>query len=114
VSIPAGRKGRTIRPRIDRRNAPEVAASLADLVRTAHRKLAEVDASPLQPGRHAHMHAPADAWTRQRLPIGLLAPDIQKALLQGTAPGGHDVDSLLALDIPLEWNAQRKMLGMAG
>jgi len=114
IAIPAGRKGRTVEPGIHRHKDPDVCASLADLVRISHRKLTELDASPHQPDRHAQMQAPADIWTRHRLPIGLLAPDIQKALLQGTSPNTLDVSELLKAEIPLDWNAQRQMLGMAG
>ena len=112
ITIPAGRKGRTIAPAIHRHGSPEVNANLADLVRAAHRKLDKLDASPLKPERHRTMRAPVDAWTRQRLAIGLLAPDIQKALLQGTAPAALDAEALLAMDFPLEWSEQRRILGM--
>jgi len=60
------------------------------------------------------MRAPVDAWTRQRVGLGLLAPDIQKALLQGTLPGSLDPDALLAMDLPLDWHEQRRVLGITG
>ena len=113
VAIPAGRKGRVVPPRNHHRNSPENSASLADLVRLAHRKLDTYNASPLQPERHSDMTVPIDAWSRQRVVVGLLAPDIQKALLQGAEPSGLDVDQLLAADIPLDWAEQRHVLGMA-
>ena len=43
--------------------------------------------------------------------VGLLAPDIQKALLTGTAPPGLDPEKLLSRDIPLDWDGQRTFLG---
>ena len=52
-------------------------------------------------------------WTRARIVIGLLAPDIQKAILQGTAPKGLDPDLLFARDFPLDWGEQRQMIGMS-
>jgi integrase len=53
-----------------------------------------------------------DEWTRERTAIGLLAPDIQRALLTGKAPLGLDPEKLLSRDMPLDWEGQRKFLGM--
>ena len=50
----------------------------------------------------------------KRIVIGLLAPDIPKALLQGTAPAELDPDILLSRDMPMEWEEQRRFLGMSG
>lgn len=113
IEIPAGRRGRTIAPKPHRSVRSECQENLADLLRTAHRKLAQLDASPIDPGRHQHMRAPADAWTRARIAFALLAPDIQKALLQGSLPAPIDPDQLIATDLPLDWNEQRRMLGLA-
>ncbi len=88
-------------------------AALADLVRTAHRKLCELSASPLDPDQHVNMSAPNNAWTRDRIAIGLLAPDIQKALLLGTLPVVIDAAKLLSRDLPLDWDAQRQLFGLA-
>ena len=82
------------------------------MVRIAHRKLTNLDASPLEPSRHTVMRAPVDGWTRDRISIGLLAPDIQKALLQGTMPAVLDVDTLIGMNLPLDWDAQRRVLRM--
>jgi site-specific DNA recombinase len=112
IEIPAGRKGRTVAPGVARRSSSD-ARSLTDLIRVAHRKLAECDASPLQPERHKHMTAPLDARSRQRLAIGLLAPAIQKAILQGTVDVGVDPEILLASGLPLDWSEQRRAFGLA-
>jgi site-specific DNA recombinase len=106
------RRGRTVRAKIHMLGDPEQRALLADLVRTSHRKLRELHASPLHPDQHGGMVAPANEWTRARIAIGLLAPDIQKALLQGTAPPNLDPERLLSRNIPLDWHAQRRFLGM--
>ena len=58
------------------------------------------------------MKVAANDWTRARMLIGLLAPDIQKAILQGTAPKGLDPDLLLAREIPMDWGEQRQLFGM--
>jgi hypothetical protein len=106
------RRGKTLRSKDLFLDEPEQRAALADLLRTSHRKLKELNASPLYPEMHKQMSAPINEWTRERLAIGLLAPDIQKALLTGTAPLGFDHANLLSRDIPLDWEGQRKFLGM--
>lgn len=113
LPMPPARKGRTITPPGQKRQHRENTGSMADLVRLAHRKLAEHNASPLDPARHSAMQPPTDAWTRERMPLGLLAPDIQKALLQGTAPASLDAGTLLGMVLPLDWSEQRLMLGLA-
>lgn len=107
------RRGRTVRPRAQLLDDCEQREVLADLVRTAHRKLIELNASPIHPEAHANMKVPANDWTRARIAIGLLAPDIQKAILQGYAPTGFDPDVLLARDFPLDWDEQRKLIKTA-
>lgn len=106
-------RGKTVRSRHHLLDDHEKLQVIADLVRTSHRKLADLHASPLDFEQHRHMTAPVNEWTRQRVAIGLLAPDIQKALLQGTAPPQLDPDRLLSPNMPLEWEAQRRLLGMS-
>ena len=86
---------------------------LADLVRKSHGQLGRLNASPLHPDNHIRMTAPVNEWGRQRVAIGLLAPDVQKMLLQGKAPLHITPDLLLSADIPLDWVAQRRMFGLA-
>ncbi len=107
------RRGKTLRASNQLLDEPEQKKVLAELVRTSHRKLKELNASPLHPENHEQMTAPTNEWTRKRIAIGLLAPDIQKALLTGTAPRGLDPELLLSQDIPLEWEEQRKLLGFS-
>jgi site-specific DNA recombinase len=107
------RRGKSVRAKVHLIDDPEQRAILADLVRISHRKLRELHASPLQPDTHTHMRAPSNDWTRARVAIGFLAPDIQKALLQGTAPKHLDPDRLLSRDMPLDWHEQRRFLGIA-
>lgn len=85
---------------------------LADLVRKSHRLLTRLNASPLHPDDHIGMTAPINEWGRQRVAIGLLAPDIQKMLLQGRAPPHITPNMLLSADIPMDWDEQRRMFGM--
>ena len=106
------RRGKSVRSTDCFVDAPEQRRVLAELVRTSHRKLTELNASPLHLEMHEHMSTPTNEWTRERIAIGLLAPDIQKALLTGKAPLGFDPEKLLSRDMPLNWEGQRKFLGM--
>ena len=106
------RRGKSVRSTDCFLDAPEQRRVLAELVRTSHRKLTELNASPLHPEMHEHMSTPINEWTRERVAIGLLAPDIQRALLTGKAPLGLDPEKLLSRDMPLDWEGQRKFLGM--
>jgi len=46
------------------------------------------------------------------LPLAFLAPDIRKAILDGTQPTGMTPSTLLRLDaLPFDWRAQRSALG---
>jgi hypothetical protein len=75
------------------------------LLRLAHRLLDEHSMSPLSP--EAHVRARAPSWQRQRrlMMLGLLAPQLQKAILQGGFPGS--VDAVLSKPLPLAWADQR-------
>ena len=106
------RRGKLVRSTDGFLDAPEQKRVLAELVRTSHRKLTELNASPLHPEMHEHMSTPINEWTRERIAMGLLAPDIQKALLTGKAPLALDQKKLLSRDMPLDWEGQRKFLGI--
>lgn len=43
----------------------------------------------------------------------MLAPDVQTALLQGTAPVKLDPDQSPSREIPLDWDEQCRLLGMS-
>ena len=105
------RRGKTVRAKVHLLDDLEQRQVLADLVRASHRTLAELNASPLQPELHHQMTTPNNDWKRVRMTIGLLAPDIQKALLQGTAPANLSPDRLLSREMPMDWEQQRRFLG---
>jgi site-specific DNA recombinase len=107
------RRGRTVRSKDHLLDSTHRRQVLADLLRISHRKLVALGASPLQPETHQHMKAPGNLWDRDRIVIGLLAPDIQKALLLGSAPETLDPDKLVAREMPLDWAEQRRFLLMA-
>jgi len=85
---------------------------LAELVRKSHALLIRLNASPLAPEHHGQMTVPVNDWSRQRVAIGLLAPDIQKMLLQGKAPPHITPDMLVSRDLPMDRDEQRRMFGI--
>lgn len=112
LALPADRRGRTKTSPDGATMAVDVKGGLAALVRTAHKRLSEISASPLDLSQHSGMKAPATDWIRQRVAMGLLAPDIQRALLTGAAPTHVTPEWMLAQDWPLDWTEQRRLMGI--
>jgi hypothetical protein len=52
-----------------------------------------------------------DPYLRKLSSISFLAPDIQRAILEGRQPTGLTLGNLLAGPLPLAWQKQREMLG---
>jgi len=77
----------------------------AELLRRAHRLLEEYSMSPIEPFKHHEAAAPD--WQRQRriMCLGLLAPTVQKEILQGCDSCSIDVASASLL--PLAWADQQ-------
>lgn len=111
IALLPAKRGRQIPASLGTRIDTEGHQVLVDLVRTSHRKLTELCASPLHPAQHHNMRAPINEWTRLRLAVGLLAPDVQKALLNGTVPADFDPELLISRTLPLDWNVQVQVLG---
>lgn len=109
VPLPPDRNGRTKVPPEKAMTSTDIKADLAALVRTAHLRLGEICASPMATADHSHMRGPATDWVRQRIVIGLLAPDIQRALLTGGAPSHVTPAWMLSQEWPIDWGAQRAM-----
>ena len=86
----------------------------ADLVRKSHALLTKLNASPLEPQLHGQMTVPVNEWSRERMGIGLLAPDIQKMLLQGKVPNHIGPEILVSRSLPMDWDEQRRMLLRSG
>ena len=74
------------------------------LLRSAHQLLETHSMSPLEPNTHSDARAPS--WQRQRriMIVALLAPQLQKEILQGTC--AKSVDQLLDEQQPLAWADQ--------
>jgi site-specific DNA recombinase len=113
IANQAIRRGKTLTAAANIVDDAERRRMLAELVRKSHALLARLDASPLAPDRHGQMTVPVNEWSRQRMAVGLLAPDIQKMLLQGKAPPHVTPDMLVSRDLPMDWEEQRRMFGLA-
>ncbi|MEL6485593.1 MAG: recombinase family protein [Pseudomonadota bacterium] len=57
--------------------------------------------------------APSSPYDRNILRLAFLAPDIQRAILDGRQPLHLNLEALKTIDIPLAWSLQRKALGFA-
>ena len=55
--------------------------------------------------------APSSHYDRAVLRLGLLAPDIQQAILAGRQPHHFNLDTFKSIDLPLLWSRQREVLG---
>ena len=86
--------------------------ALADLVRKSHALLAKINPSPIFINTHIEMTVPVNEWGKQRMAIGLLAPDVQKLLLQGKASHYITPDMLVGRKLPMDWEEQRRMFGV--
>jgi hypothetical protein len=90
-------------------NTPDDAGA-AKLLKEAHKKLLEHHLSPLQPESHARATAPAEQRARRLLSLGLLAPDVQAAILEGRRGLEFSSKELLSFDLPITWADQRAAL----
>lgn len=54
-----------------------------------------------------------DPYLRKLTGLAFLAPDIQRALLEGRQPAGIKLADLLSHRLPLAWEDQRQQLGFA-
>lgn len=76
-------------------------------LKNAHVLLSQHQMSPLEPD--AHCKATAPAWQRQRylMALGLLAPDLQRSMLEGHL---GSLPNQLRVDAPLAWADQRLVI----
>ncbi|MDG1418268.1 MAG: hypothetical protein P8P99_10730, partial [Maricaulis sp.] len=57
--------------------------------------------------------APISPHGRQIIRLALLAPDVQRAILEGRQPVGMKISDLTSRDLPLCWKQQAKVLGFS-
>ncbi|MDD3799646.1 MAG: recombinase family protein, partial [Novosphingobium sp.] len=55
--------------------------------------------------------APVSPYDRKILRLAFLAPDLQRDILAGRQPPSLNLERLRKMDIPLDWNEQRRTLG---
>jgi hypothetical protein len=82
-------------------------------LQTAHRLAATMGEGGVlgQPETLVPDQAPDDAFDRKRVRLAFLAPDIQRALLEGRRPPGLTLKGVLNADMPPCWEDQRRMFG---
>ena len=81
---------------------------LVGALRSAHAELIELKASPLTPpSDFADAKAPNGLHRRQLSRLVFLAPDLQRAILQGAQPPALKLRTLLKTELPLAWSDQR-------
>lgn len=61
--------------------------------------------------RQADIVSPTSAYERKLVRLAFLAPDLQRAILEGRQAPGLTLSRLLDQPIPLDWNSQRRVLG---
>ncbi len=109
VSLPvlfAARGSRTlILPATSRPRQPDLVLIAA--LRKAHAILRTERGMPMIDG------SPRSPYDRFILGLAFLAPDIQRAILDGRQPPHLNLESLKAIDLPLAWSKQREVLGFA-
>jgi hypothetical protein len=57
--------------------------------------------------------APASSYQRRLVRLAFLAPDLQRAILDGRQPPGLTLAQLLDVDLPLDWRDQAKLIDAA-
>lgn len=57
---------------------------------------------------------PASSYRRRLLRLAFLAPDLQRAILEGRQPPGLTLAALMAMELPLGWADQARALGVQG
>jgi hypothetical protein len=86
--------------------------SLVRALKAAHAVMREVGILPeAKPEQLLAAASPASAYDRKLCMLGYLAPDIQRAILEGRQPRTLTFEQLTREDLPLSWTDQRRVLG---
>jgi hypothetical protein len=89
--------------------------ALAKSLRSAHRWLLQLSASPFTaPEDFMQAQAAQDSFIRRLLPLAFLAPELQRAIVTGRAPRGLTLSRLLSRELPLAWADQPDFLRALG
>lgn len=113
VAIPVRLQFRGGRRLIEGHGAPDRKSDriLEECLRRAHRivsalGISQVSALPAEPAS-----AP-DTYARRLASLAYLAPDLQRFVFGGDVPTSLTRQRLLAIDLPLSWEAQRRKFGL--
>lgn len=81
-------------------------------LRRAHAELNErgIDMRKIR-GSIDHARGVDDPYLRNLSRLAFLAPDIQRAILEGRQPANLRLADILSSDLPLRWDDQRELLG---
>jgi hypothetical protein len=86
------------------KNTPQPDPVLIRALRTAHGMLErDIKKAPIL------QTAPTTPWRRRLVRLAFLAPDIQKAILEGRQPDDLTLARLMKAEIPLLWSEQRRI-----
>ena len=85
-----------------RTTAPD--ATLVAALRRAHTMVAKDNK-----GQPVLTTAPSSPYLRRILRLAFLAPDLQRAIIEGTLPPRINLEHLVHSEIPLDWEAQRAL-----
>lgn len=86
---------------------PQPDAVLIAALRKAHTMLTTKRSMPLIET------APSSSYDRGILSLAFLAPDIQRAILQGRQPPNLNLEAFRNIELPLSWAEQRRLLGFS-
>ena len=114
---PVFRGGRTWLVRPDGRAEASSEVQDRGLVRTlaqAHCGVADVNASPCRSAESwVGAEAIPDSYLRRLAGLAFLAPDIQRAILEGRHPAGLSACHMINQRVPLAWADQRRAFGFS-
>jgi hypothetical protein len=84
--------------------------ALAGGLKAAHRILDRGDLNPASSAISPQAKAPASAYDRKICALAMLAPAIQRMILEGRQPGGLNLQLLINATPPLAWADQEAWL----
>ena len=90
---------------LGKRNPGQRDRTLIAALRRAHRMASSERGMPI------FETAPGSPYDNRIQRLVFLAPDIQRAIIEGRQPAGLNLERLVKTNLPLSWNEQRKALG---
>ena len=103
VTLPRRGGRRLVLPAQERQAQPDPVLIAA--LRKAHAMLARERGMPVIEA------APVSPYDRMVLRLAFLAPDIQRAIIEGRQPQHLNLEYFKSVDLPLAWSKQRERLG---